>query len=400
MTIFKNKILLIIFIIGIGLVIMRGYGIITKKGMGTLSMFNKKAVEGVLKKAVEWGRSIITKEETGIPPTETTPETKAAEETLEEIIPARVTKVTKMNYKDTITSFGTIKGFGEIPIRFKESGTVSKFYFKEGDEIKKGDIAVSQDHEQEKLKLEYAKIEYDKNKALYDLGAITQDKLRQTELGIESAELELKKRDFYAPCNGFMGTRKVNEGELVSPNDVVATFLDISSVYCEVGIIERDIEKVKIGQKATATFDAFPNEVFEGIVDSVSPMVEGRSRTQTVKILMPNEKHLIKPGMFARTEITTFEKKDALVVPRQSIKETEEGYFVFGVMRDEQKKEKTVAGFEIAVAKVIPIKVERATEESALIKKGLIEGQEIVLESPEAKGSIKDGGKIEIISSE
>lgn len=314
----------------------------------------------------------------------------------EEAIPVKVAAVGKADYKDTITSFGTIKGFGEIPIKFKENGIVSKFNFKEGDSIKKNEIVVSQDQREEKLKLEYSTLEYAKNKKLYELGAITKDKLRQIELELETSDLEIKKRNFYAPSDGIMGTRKVSEGELAGPDDIVATFLDLNKVFCEIGIIEKDMGKVKEGQEVKVTLESFANEAFGGIVDSVSPMIEGRSRTQTVRILIPNEKNLIKPGMFARADITTFEKKDALVVPREALDKTEEGYVVFGAIKQNNPK----TGSEEVVAKVMPVKVERATESLALISEGLAEGQEIIIESPRAKESIKDGSLIEIIKAE
>jgi membrane fusion protein (multidrug efflux system) len=374
MNIFKeNKILLIVIITVCAIIVMWGRSFVIKKGIVTPGSIPKKAI---------FGKELREKEAT------------------EEIVPVKTTKVARMDYKDIIISFGTIKGFGEIPIRFKESGVVSKFNFKEGDEIKEGEIVVSQDQRHEDLKLEYSKIEYDKNKKLHELGAIIEAKLRQAELELGSAELEVKKRNFYAPSDGLMGTRKVNEGELVEPNDVVATFLDISNVFCEVGIIEKDMGKVQTGQPARIILDIFPNEIFEGTVDSASPMIEGRSRTQTVRTLIPNERNLIKPGMFAKAEITTFEKKDAIVIPRKSLKQTEDGYVVFGIVKSEHEEEKSPAGFEMATAKVIPVKVGRASEELALITEGLNEGQEILLESPKAKGSIEDGLRVEIIGSE
>ena len=301
----KNKTLFIIIVIVCGLIIMWGRSLLSRRRMLT-SERQQHAL---------FGRRTEDKEG------------------LDEIIPVEVVTVSRMDYKDVITSFGTIKGFDEIPIRFKESGIVSRFYFKEGDEIKKGSIVVSQQQQEEVLKLEYAQIELNKNQTLYDLGAITLDKLRQSQLEVESAHLELEKRNFYAPSNGFMGTRKVEEGELVDPSDVVATFLDISNVFCEVGIIERDIGKVKIKQKVKIIIEAIPQKVFEGTVDSVSPMIEGRSRTQTVRILIPNKDYIIKPGMFARAEITTFERKNAIVIPKKALKKTEQGYVVFEVIR-------------------------------------------------------------------
>ncbi len=321
----------------------------------------------------------------------------AGEEAIEAAVPTRTAKVVKTDYQDFITSFGTIKGFREIPVKFEESARIGKFYFKEGEAIKKDDLVVFQEQEEQKNKVEYSEIEYNKNKTLYELGAIVQDKLRQAELEVEVAKESLKKRNFYAPSDGFIGTCWINEGELAAPNDVVTTFIQIGDIFCEVGIIEKDMDKVKVNQKAGIIIEAFPNNLFEGTVDAVSPMLEGRSRTQTVKILVPNEKGLIKPGMFAKADIMIFEKKDAIVIPRKALQKTEEGYMVFGVVKPEGEPRKTAAGFEEATAKIIPVKVERANEEKALIGEGLQEGEEIIIETPEAKSTIKDGSKIEIM---
>jgi len=354
----KNKIALILALIGLGVLIMWGRAAILRKG----GLFGRKTEE---------------------PPGE--------------VIPVKATKAAKMDYKEIIPAFGTIKGFTEIPISFKETGILGRFYFKEGDEIKKGDIVVSQEQKEEKLRLEYASIDYQKDKSLYELGAITKDALRQSELEMKVSEAELEKRNFYAPSGGFMGTRRLNEGELTEPSDVAATFIDIEKVFCEVGIIEKDMGKVKRGQKAKVVLETFPGHIFEGKVDSVSPMVEGRSRTQTVRILVPNEEYSIKPGMFARTEITVFEKKDAIVVPKKALHKKDKGYVVFGINRGPRDAKAPEDGI---TAEVIAVEVERATEKLALIRGGLEEGREIVLESPKAKEGIQDGARIEIIGTE
>lgn len=323
---------------------------------------------------------------------------KAGEEPLEAAIPVKTTKVVKADYQDFVTSFGTIKGLKEIPVKFDETARISKFYFKEGDSIKKGDLVVSQMQDEQKFKLDYVEIEYNKNKTLYDLGAITANKLREAELELETAKAALNKRNFYAPSDGFIGAQRLSEGELASPADLVTIFVDMNNVFCEVGIIEKDMDKVKTGQKAKVMIETFPDDVFEGTVNSVSPMLEGRSRTQAVKMLVSNEKGVIRPGMFAKAEIMIFEKKDAIVIPRKALQKSEDGgYVVFGVVRAEGEAKKSPAGFEEAAAKVIPVKVGRANEDNALISEGLTEGQEIILETPEAKSSIKDGATIEIL---
>ena len=87
------------------------------------------------------------------------------------------------------------------------------------------------------------------------------------------------------------------------------------------------------------------------------------------------------------------------MIPRKALSKTEEGYAVFGVVRPEGEAKKSPAGFIEATAKIIPVKVDRANENVALINEGLSEGDEIILETPEAKAGIKDGAKIEILPS-
>ncbi|MBU4488430.1 MAG: efflux RND transporter periplasmic adaptor subunit [Candidatus Omnitrophica bacterium] len=370
---FKNrKRLIILSILLIGIFTMWGWTSLSKKLAGGANLI-KELISG--SKADKSG----------------------GEELSEPPIPVRTEKVVKTDYVDSIVSFGTIKGFQEIPVKFEEAARIYKFYFKEGEPIKKGDLVVSEEQEEQKWKVEYAEIEYNKNRTLYDLGAITKDKLRQAELELEVAKESLNKRNFYAPSDGFIGTRWMKEGEVASPNEIVTTFVEIGNIFCEAGVIEKDMDKVETGQKASIIIEAFPAKNFEGVVDSVSPILEGRSRTQTVRILVPNEKGLIKPGMFAKADITIFEKKDAIVIPRKALQKTDEGYAVFGVVRPEGEAKKTPAGFDEATAKVISVKVDRTGEERALIGEGLTEGEEIIIETPEAKSSIKDGAKIEIM---
>ncbi|MBU4375902.1 MAG: efflux RND transporter periplasmic adaptor subunit, partial [Candidatus Omnitrophica bacterium] len=332
---FKNrKRLIILSILLIGIFTMWGWTSLSKKLAGGANLI-KELISG--SKADKSG----------------------GEELSEPPIPVRTEKVVKTDYVDSIVSFGTIKGFQEIPVKFEEAARIYKFYFKEGEPIKKGDLVVSEEQEEQKWKVEYAEIEYNKNRTLYDLGAITKDKLRQAELELEVAKESLNKRNFYAPSDGFIGTRWMKEGEVASPNEIVTTFVEIGNIFCEAGVIEKDMDKVETGQKASIIIEAFPAKNFEGVVDSVSPILEGRSRTQTVRILVPNEKGLIKPGMFAKADITIFEKKDAIVIPRKALQKTDEGYAVFGVVRPEGEAKKTPAGFDEATAKVISVKVDR-----------------------------------------
>ena len=74
-------------------------------------------------------------------------------------------------------------------------------------------------------------------------------------------------------------------------------------------------------------------------MDRISPIIEGRSRTENIKVEIDNKEELLKPGMFIRGMIATYEKKEALVIPSSGLKKKEADYFIFIVHKEEPKKE-------------------------------------------------------------
>ncbi|MHA1287901.1 MAG: efflux RND transporter periplasmic adaptor subunit, partial [Candidatus Thorarchaeota archaeon] len=75
----------------------------------------------------------------------------------------------------------------------------------------------------------------------------------------------------------------------------------------------------KVGQQARISVDAYPRKYFLGQVSGVSPVVEGKSRTITVKIRVPNPQGLLLSGMFARGEISIKEINNAIMLPQDSV---------------------------------------------------------------------------------
>jgi len=262
----------------------------------------------------------------------------------EEATPVKVYKVRKMDFKDTLPAMGNIKGFKEINMSFQVSGIIESYNFEEGEKIQEGDIIASLIQRDALLKLKYSEVELKKTQKLFEIGAITQIKLEQAKLEYESAKSDLDKTNIYAMSNGYLGSKIKDVGSYVNPGlaeDSIGVFVQIDKVYAEFNIIEKDIPKVAVGQKAEVFADAYPTKSFQGAIDRISPIVEGRSRTQMAKVELDNKDDLLKPGMFVRTLIATYEKKDALVIPSSSVKkkEKENEYVVFVVHKEEPKKE-------------------------------------------------------------
>ena len=357
----KNYVVIIITILIIGLILARTVGNIQR------ILFKKKSVG------------------------------KAGElELMGEVIPVKVYKVKKMGFKDTLPAMGTIKGFKEVDMKFEISGILESFNFEEGERIQEGDIIANLNQKDALLKLKYAELELGKSQKLFDIGGLDQVKLEQAKLEYESARSDFEKTNIYAISDGMLGSRDIDVGSYVTPNDKIGAFVDIGNVFAEFNVIEKDSPKLKLGQKAEIFIDAYPNKSYKGTVDSVSPIVRGRTRTQNIKIELKNPDMEIKPGMFTRALISTYENDNALIIPTSAFKKKEADYFVYVVHKikspqvTEEGKEPIL---ETGTVEVKKIEIAYLTQDMAEISKGL-EGSELII--VEAFQDFKDKERVEI----
>ena len=309
-------------------------------------------------------------------------------------VPVKVYKVAKVSFRDTLPSLGTIKGFREIDLKFPVSGTIEYINFKEGERITQGDIIASLDQKEALLKLEYTKVEFEKQTKLYELGSTAEAKLKQSQIEYQTAKVELDKTNLVALSDGTIGSIEVDKGSVVTPQDKVGTFVDMKDVYIEFGIIEKDIAKIKEGQHVEVTLDSYPDQIFKGQVDSISPIIEGRSRTAKVRSKISNPDERVKPGMFGRVNVLVYEKDDTLVIPSSSFKKKEDKYFVYLVHPNETQaasepaangapgviKNPIAPQTALGTVEIRPIEITYATPDAIEIKEGLEEGDLVAVD--------------------
>ncbi len=336
----------------------------------------------------------------------------------------RVFKVKTSNFQDVLPVMGTIKGKTEVALRFEIPGVIKNIKFREGEKIKKGDLIASLDPKDGQLRSAYAKNKFNSaqsaynsvqkklevHKKLFEAGAILKSKLEEIELEAESArfqvetaknemelaENELSKTSLYANKDGVMGPRKKEEGEFVTPQDQVSSLLETSEVLVEVGVVERDIDKVKLGQKAKVFVDAYPTVSFEGAVDSIYPIVEGKSRTLTVKVKVSNPEGLLMPGMFSRAEIAIISLKNAIVIPVTSLISGGKGISLAPVI-PAKSIERTEDDSQIGLVQLRRVNLGYVTSDYAQITQGVNVDDFIVME---AQGELKDNAKVKIVGVE
>ncbi len=330
-------------------------------------------------------------------------------------IPVRVFKAARIEFTDMLPTLGTVRGQTEVELKFEVNGTIQAVNFREGDLVKQGQDLAALDDREARLRLEYteskrdtadaqwklAKKRLEVNQDLYQIGAIIRPKVEESELEVEQAqsqldtaekesalaEHELTKTALKAPMDGVIGTRQAEPGAYVTPQVVVATLMDVNSVFVELGIIERDIERIRLGQRVKVSVDSLPTVSFEGKVDNLAPIIEGKSRTLTAKIKVENAQGQLLPGMFARADIAVFEKPNALVVPTSALRDNDgDGKFESVFLAGEGNK---------AVLK--PVTLGYLTTDYAEITQGLEEGEQVITE---ARGNLKEGSALSFLEEE
>ena len=299
----------------------------------------------------------------------------------EEEVPVNVFRVARGTFQDTLSAMGTVKGGSEIELRFQVAGMVKSFNFREGDKVQKGEIIARLDQNDALLKLKQAQIELEEYEKLYSIGAIIKSKLEQARLAARLASSEFEKTYLRAVRDGIIGDKNVEVGEFITPNVKVATLVSLETVVVELGIIEKEIDRVFLGQKVTVNVDTYPGIDFTGIVSNISPLIAGKSKTLSVKANLDNPGGLLLPGMFARVKISIFEKENALLIPSDSLDRSTGEFRVFVVGDDN-------------VAYAQPVEVAYLSSDYAQIAGGLEEDELVVMEKPE---SLADGKRVRII---
>lgn len=293
---------------------------------------------------------------------------KKGEGPREETVPVKVFKVGRFNYEDTLNTLGTIKGAVEFKLSFEVPGVISSINYREGERYEEGALLVSLRQDDILLRLKRAQAEMNKAEAessiakrkvddqqkLFDIGAIPQStldnsklELDKTNYELEGARLEVKanevmleKSNLYAPSKGMIGELMIEEGEAVSPNTLLGTHVMTEYVFAEFGVVERDMNKIQLGQKARVFVDAYPDKTFEGVVENIAPVVAGKSRTATVRVRLENPDDLLFPGMFTRVRILLYSKKNTLAIPTDCIQGEPGQQFVYAANPKDNAAEK------------------------------------------------------------
>lgn len=122
-----------------------------------------------------------------------------------------------------------------------------------------------------------------------------------------------------APFAGIIIDKKAVIGELAEPKDMLFAVADLSTVWIEANLFERDLGRVKLGSEAIVSVSAYPGETFPGKLKYISSTMDKETRTARARIEVPNQAEKLKLEMFATAVLQTATAIKALVVPADAV---------------------------------------------------------------------------------
>lgn len=220
--------------------------------------------------------------------------TKAKSAAVEkEVIPVKGIRVEFRDLDEAIDYVGNIKAQDEAMVYPKVSGKIIEKVREDGSFVVKGEVIAYIDRDEVGFKFEKAPVE--------------------------------------SPLSGVIGRVAMDIGSQVTPQTAIALVVDMSKVKIDLDIPEKYLSRMSLGQDATISVDAYPQEKFSGKVSKISPVVDLSTRTAPIEITVNNLKQQLKSGMFARVSLILEHRKDVPVILKEAIMGKEPSLYVYTI---------------------------------------------------------------------
>ncbi len=340
------------------------------------------------------------------------------EQSVKIAVPVTVESVIQKAVPVQIHAIGNVEAYSSVSIKSRVSGELTRVYFREGQDINKGDMLFTIDSAPFKTALESAQANLVKDTALakkaeedvrrytelyrdelvsrsqYEQISSTAEALKATVEGdkaaVENARLQLNYCSISAPISGRTGSLLVNEGSLIKANDdkPMVVINKIQPVYVSFSVPENNLPEIKkymasgkLNVEASVSKEDKRPE--KGVLTFVDNTVDTATGTIRLKAAFDNKGRALWPGQFVNVQITLATIHDAVVVPSQAVQTGQQGQFVFVIKAD--------------TAELRPVNAGITHKDMTVIEKGLAPGEQVVTDG---QMLLMPGAKVEIKNTE
>ena len=252
-------------------------------------------------------------------------------------IPVRVAPVETASVTIPVTGTGTLGSDEELSLGFKVGGVVARMNVSPGDRVRAGQTLAALDTREidaavsrAQAAAEKAQRDAARARRLFEGGVIPQRQLDDALTAERVAEADLTTAQFnrrfsvvVSPSAGVVLRRNAESGELVAAGEPVLVLASGTRGYVlRLGLADRDVVRVRLGDTARARFDAFPGESFAGRVTEIGGAADERTGTYTVEISIDGDPRFVT-GLIGSVEIAAASGGEHPVVPVEALLEAD-----------------------------------------------------------------------------
>jgi multidrug efflux system membrane fusion protein len=333
-----------------------------------------------------------------------------------ESVPVLAAPVIEKDVPVEISEIGTVQAYATVGIRAQVGGVLERVGFREGQDVRAGDLLFSLDARpyeaalksaqaalaRDTAQLETANHEVERYADLAKKDYVNQDEfdkirtnaasleaaVRSDEAAVEKATIDREYCTIRSPINGRTGQLMVNAGNVVKANsdDPLVVINQIEPIYVLFAVPEMNLPDIQAHAAAGslevhATLTDGGGEAHAGTLTFLDNTVDRSTGTVRLKATFPNKDRTLWPGQFVNASLRVSTRSHALVVPTQALQTGQQGTYVFVVKADQSVESR-------------PVTAGSAVGPETIIEKGLAAGETIVTDGqlrlvPGAKIRIK-----------
>jgi multidrug efflux system membrane fusion protein len=329
-------------------------------------------------------------------------------------VPVTVAPAVQKDVPYNLQTFGAVESVASVAVKSQVGGVLTNVHFKEGDEVRQGQLlctidarpyqtAVRQAESEvarQTVQYQNARKEADRQQELMQKGLAAegdydqaktaadafQASMMAAQAALENARLQLDYCFIHSPINGRAGSLQIDPGNLIKANDVtIVSVNQTKPIYVSFTVPQQELERIVRGMAShslpvRAVIPQEENQPETGEVVFVDNQVDAATGTVRLKGLFNNESERLWPGQFVRVFLTVGVQTNAVVVPSRSIQRGQSGAYVFVA-----KPDQTVEYREI--------KAGRSEQEETIVEKGILPGEVVVTDGQSRLGP---GAKYEV----
>ena len=266
----------------------------------------------------------------------------------------RLEKVDRGDITATVTATGTLSAVTTVKVGSQVSGIISKLYADYNSQVRRGQLLAELDPttfqaqadqrradlERSQVEARNARIAFERTKRLHQNELLAQSEydaavanleateaaVKQAAAALRQAESNLSYTKILSPIDGVVVERQYDTGQTVAASFQAPTLFtiaqDLTHMQVSTNIDEADIGRIRSGQRATFTVDAFTDRTFEGVISQIrlSTQVVQNVVTYPVLIDVSNPDLALKPGMTANVSVPVDSRTSVLKIPNAALR--------------------------------------------------------------------------------